>query len=206
VTIGNIEQIRFPFFKTGVREPAGLNETERIFFSEVAFLLKTFFFVYLGISLQLISEPLIILAAVVTAVAFVLRLPAVRLAVKKPVEQRDLSVMAIMIPKGLAAVVLASIPVQQGIAGGETIQNVVYGVVLFSIVATSFLVLLMEKTGLTGLYYRVLSPDRSGFRRKAVPLPKETGGSAGRITPAGNKLFGGGRYIEKKPPEKDDES
>ena len=50
ITIGNIETIRFPFFKTlTVKEPVGLNETERVFFSEIAFLLKTFFFVYLGI-------------------------------------------------------------------------------------------------------------------------------------------------------------
>jgi hypothetical protein len=98
-------------------------------------------------------------------------------------------------------VVLASIPVQQGIAGGETIQNIVYGVVLFSIVATSLLVLLMDRTGLGNLYAWVLSADRRRFKGKAVPLPKETGGVAGRVTPAGERLFGGGESAEKKPPK-----
>ena len=61
VTIGNIETVRIPIFRTlTAREPVGLNETEKIFFSEVAFLLKTFFFIYLGISLELIGGWLII--------------------------------------------------------------------------------------------------------------------------------------------------
>lgn len=65
---------------------------------------------------------------------------------------KDFAVMSIMVPKGLAAVVLASIPAQQGIDGGDIIKNITYGVVLFSIVLTSFLVLLMEKTPLVKLY------------------------------------------------------
>jgi cell volume regulation protein A len=158
VTIGNIETIRIPIFKTlTVDEPVGLSETERIFFSEVAFLLKTFFFIYLGMSLELISSQLIIVGLIFTVVAFVLRAPAVRISIKPGMPARDLSVMAVMVPKGLAAVVLASIPLQQGVTGGETIKNLTYSIVLFSIVLTSILVLLMEKTKLPNLYAKVLA-------------------------------------------------
>jgi NhaP-type Na+/H+ or K+/H+ antiporter len=199
VTIGNIESIRFPFFRSfTVQEPIGLNETEKVFFSEVAFLLKTFFFVYLGISLELISGWLIVVGLVLTAVAFILRVPAVKLSVKKKIGAKDVSVMAVMVPKGLAAVVLASIPLQQGIAGGEIIKNVTYGVVLFSIVATSFLVVLLEKTRLPGLYAWLLSPGLPGFTREKVAEPAEVTGKKNSLVPDGSKLFGSGSGADKE--------
>jgi len=141
VTIGNVESIRFPVFKKPpASEPVGLTETERVFFSEVAFLLKTFFFVYLGISLELMSGWLIALGVTLTILVFILRIPVVKISVSKSIPVKDASIMAIMVPKGLAAAVLASIPFQQGITGGELIKNVTYGVVLLSIVLTSFLI------------------------------------------------------------------
>jgi NhaP-type Na+/H+ or K+/H+ antiporter len=206
VTIGNIETIRFPIFKTlTVKEPVGLNETERIFFSEVAFLLKTFFFVYLGISFELISGWLIAVGLVLTIVAFVLRIPAVKLSVKKAMAPKDVSVMAVMVPKGLAAVVLASIPLQQGVIGGEMIKNITYGVVLFSIVITSFLVVLLEKTKLPDLYAWALSPGLPKLRLKRIPRPKEIAGKTDNIIPNGTKLFGGTGDIRRKL-HKDDEN
>jgi cell volume regulation protein A len=207
VTIGNIETIRFPIFKTlTVKEPVGLNETEKIFFSEAAFLLKTFFFVYLGISLELISGWLIIVGLVLTIVAFVLRLPAVKLSIKKSIEPRDVSIMAVMVPKGLAAVVLATIPLQQGITGGEMIKNITYGVVLFSIVITSFLVLLLEKTKLPDLYAWALSPGLPKLRRKTIPRLKEISGETDNIIADGTKLFGGAGDTRKIVPKKHEDS
>ncbi|MFC1987807.1 cation:proton antiporter [Chloroflexota bacterium] len=207
ITIGNIETIRYPIFKTlTVKEPVGLNETEKIFFSEVAFLLKTFFFVYLGISLELIGEWLIIVGPVLTIVAFVLRIPAVKLSIKKSMGPKDVSVMAIMVPKGLAAVVLASIPLQQGVIGGETIKNITYGVVLFSILITSFLVLLLEKTRLPDLYAWILSPGLLKSRLKTISRHDEIAGKTENIIPDGTKLFGGTGDNRQGLIEKDEDS
>jgi cell volume regulation protein A len=50
-----------------------------------------------------------------------------------------------MAPKGLAAVVLASIPLQEGIAGGDTIKNITYGIIIFSIIITSVLVVIQGR-------------------------------------------------------------
>jgi len=204
ITIGNIETIRFPIFKTlTVKEPVGLTETEKVFFSEVAFLLKTFFFVYLGISLELISGWLMVVGLVLTTVAFVLRIPTVKLSVRKSMAPKDVSVMAVMVPKGLAAVVLASIPLQQGVIGGEMIENITYGVVLFSIVFTSFLVLLLEKTKLSDLYAWVLLPGLIKLRMKTVPHPKEIASKTDNIIPNGTKLFGGAGDTRKRLPKED---
>jgi cell volume regulation protein A len=205
VTIGNIENIRFPVFKTlTAKDPVGLNQTEKVFFSEVAFLLKTFFFIYLGISLELISTHLIIVGVVLTALAFAVRLPVVRF-VNRNLPPKEASVMAVMVPKGLAAVVLASIPLQQGIAGAEVIKDVTYGVVLFSILLTSFLVILLERTKLSNLYAWALTPRRVRAGQKRAPHPKEPGVNIGTIIPGGTKLFSG--FGEKgKKPDKDDKS
>jgi cell volume regulation protein A len=158
VTIGNIENIHIPIFKKPTtRESVGLSKTEKVFFSEVAFLLKTFFFIYLGISLEFVTSWYIILALIFTAVAFLLRIPAVRVSIRGAMPVKDLSVMAVMVPKGLAAVVLASIPIQQGMVGGEIIKNITYGIIVFSVILTSFLVVLLEKTKLPNLYGKILA-------------------------------------------------
>ncbi len=203
ITIGNIETIRIPIFKSWLaKEPVGLNETEKVFFSEVAFLLKAFFFIYLGISLEFISGWLIIVGLILTVVAFTLRIPAVKLSVRKAIGDKDLSVMAVMVPKGLAAVVLASIPVQQGVIGGDIIENVTYGVVLISIVFTSLLVLLLEKTPLPRLYAWLFSQSLPRFGGKAGLRPADMEGRMDGIVPSGEKLFGGGEKAEKAPPSK----
>jgi NhaP-type Na+/H+ or K+/H+ antiporter len=77
--------------------------------------------------------------------------------------------MAIMVPKGLAAAVLASMPLQMGIASGELIQGVVYSVILFSIVLCSVLVFMMDKTPLASYYLWLLK----SFGRQAGSRPAE---------------------------------
>jgi len=170
ITIGNVESIQFPVFKKPVAdEPVGLTATERVFFSEVAFLLKTFFFVYLGMSLELTSWWLIVLALILTILIFILRIPAVKLTVSKSIPIRDTSVMAIMVPKGLAAAVLASIPFQQGIIGGELIQNVTYAIILFSIVLTSLFLFFLDKTKLLDFYGWIFTPGMKKSTRPHQP-------------------------------------
>jgi cell volume regulation protein A len=159
ITIGNIEPIQFVIFKKrNDIQTVGLNGMEKVFFSEVAFLLTTFFFVYLGISLELISSWLLVLGLILTVMAFICRILVVKLSINRSASIRDASFMAVMIPKGLAAVVLASIPLQQGIPGGEIIKNLTYGMVLFSIIISSLLVFLLDKTPLSKYYGKIVSP------------------------------------------------
>lgn len=198
ITIGNIETVRFPIFNSPVTsEPVGLTEHERAFFSEVAFLLKTFFFVFLGISLELISKQLILFGLALTIVVFIIRIPAVRLSLRKSFPVMDKSVAAVMIPKGLAAVVLATLPAQQGIVGGELIKNITYGVVLFSVVVTSFLVVLIEKTRFARFYNWLVSPIFPRLRPKVMPRPRDIAGESEDIVPGGGRLFGDGRDEER---------
>ncbi len=65
--------------------------------------------------------------------------------------------MAVMVPKGLAAAALASLPLQQGIPGGDLIQNVVFSVVMCSIILTSILIFLVHRTPVSKFYRRFFS-------------------------------------------------
>jgi NhaP-type Na+/H+ or K+/H+ antiporter len=201
ITIGNIESIRLPIFKKSIaNESVGLTESEKVFFSEVAFLLKTFFFIYLGISLELISNWLIMVAIILCILAFIIRVLAVKISIKKSIPLLDISIASVMVPKGLAAVVLATIPLQQQVVGGETIKNITYGVILISIVMTSLLVLLIEKTKISDLYGWVLSPRFPRLRPKIVARPKDIAGDTDYIVPSGTKLFKGTGDTSEKPP------
>lgn len=141
-------------FKT---EPAKLNETEKQLFSEVVFLLKTFFFIYIGISIKLDQFMPILIGFIITLVLFAMRILIVKISAHKekstlPVE--DKMFMSGIVPKGLAAAVLATIPLQKGIAGGEMIQNIVFAVILFSILFTSILMPVMEKDNAVSRFYK----------------------------------------------------
>jgi NhaP-type Na+/H+ or K+/H+ antiporter len=178
ITLGNLKPMPFPFFKRGLRlESGGLNDMEKAFFGEIAFLLKTFFFIYLGISLEMISTELMILAAVLTIIVFLLRLVAVRLTVGGTAPAKDAAFIGVMLPRGLTAVVLAAIVFQQEVIGGELIKNLTYGVVLFSVVLTSLLVLLTDRTklsdGLSYLFSVGIKPKPQPDQPTEPPEPTE---------------------------------
>lgn len=152
--IYNSRTIVKKLFKT---EPALLNETEKQLFSEVVFLLKTFFFVYIGVSIKIDQLIPLLMGLAITVVLFAVRILIVKLSVHKEKESiltEDKMFMSGIVPKGLAAAVLATIPVQRGIPGGETIQNVVFAVILFSIIFTSVMVPVLEKNNAVSRFYK----------------------------------------------------
>ena len=110
------------------------------FLSDIIFLLKTFFFVYLGISVRFADWRLGAVAVLAVIAVYLTRAGVVRLSMPASTSRPDARVMAVLGPKGLAAAVLAGVPLQMGVAQGEAIQQLTYMVVLASIVATSVLV------------------------------------------------------------------
>ena len=153
ITLGNIDVLGPPIMKNIIsRKPIALNDYERAFFSETVFLLRTFFFVYIGISVRLHDWWPLALGAIITGALFLVRIPIVRLSVPTSTPTKDAAFMATMIPKGLGAAVLASLPAQQGIAGGEIIQSVVFSIILCSTLFTTILTFLVDKTFLSNVY------------------------------------------------------
>jgi cell volume regulation protein A len=128
------------------------NENERDFFSEIVFLLKTFFFIYIGAVLQVTNWWLFAVGAITALVVLLVRVPIVRFSLDKATPVADASFITIMIPRGIAAAALASIPLQQGIDGGELIQNIVSVIVLSTIILTTILVPIVERTKSSKFY------------------------------------------------------
>ncbi|MEI6408880.1 MAG: cation:proton antiporter [Bacteroidota bacterium] len=165
ITLGNIDVLGPPIMKNIIsRKPISLTDNERAFFSEAVFLLRTFFFVYIGISVHLQDWQPLMLGAIITAALFLIRIPIVRMSVPRDTPRKDAAFMATMIPKGLGAAVLASLPAQQGIEGGETIQSVVFSIILCTTIFTTILTFLVDKTPLAALYgwiFGLLGLDKS---------------------------------------------
>ncbi|MCR5013797.1 MAG: cation:proton antiporter [Bacteroidales bacterium] len=143
------------------KRPANLNDTERALFSELVLLLKTFFFIYVGMSIQLNAWQPIVIGLGITLMLYMLRVPAVRFAIsrKDAIPDKELMYMSAITPKGLTAAVLAT----QAVAYipdtevGYHVRNIVFSVILFSIVINSILIPLIsrEKT-LYRLYEHLL--------------------------------------------------
>jgi len=149
---------------TWLINPVVLSRRERAFFREIVFLLQTFFFIFVGLSIRLESGRAIITALGMATVLLLIRYVAVQVSLPRSVDMWEASFAAVMIPRGLAAAVLAALVVQRGIPEGLVIQELVYGVVLWSIVLTSLFIFLLSKTSLKQTYARLLG-------NFAVPRP-----------------------------------
>jgi NhaP-type Na+/H+ or K+/H+ antiporter len=136
----------------------GFAEVERTFFAEVVFLVKTFFFVFLGISISFADWRIFAVGFGLSVVAFVGRMVMVRLLASRDFARRDTLLMTALIPKGLAAAVLASLPAQRGLPNGEVIQDTVYAVIFLSITMCAILVFVIEGGGLDRFAARFFRP------------------------------------------------
>jgi potassium/hydrogen antiporter len=122
-----------------------VQDNEKSFFSEIVFVLQTYFFVYIGICIQFSSPWLYIVALIVFGSILFLRPFSIRILSSKGVGLRDAAIMSVMTPKGLIAAVMASLPLQMGLAQGQEIKDLGFAIVLLSIVICSLLIIILNK-------------------------------------------------------------
>lgn len=146
IILGNIEALNNgkAIRKVLKYDVSGFNSNEKDFFSEVVFIMQTYFFVYVGISLQFGSIWVYAVGLLLVVLIILLRIPTVALFVGKSVPKPEKSIMSVMTPKGLVPAVLASLPLQRGLSNGEIILDLGYSIVLFSIVICSVLVIILS--------------------------------------------------------------
>ncbi len=155
IAIGNLQYFEPKLLERIIpNQSIVLSQIEKDFFSELVFLLRTFFFVFIGISIQINRLDWLMWGAIITLVLYASRIIIVRLIVTKDTPLLDKSIMSIMIPKGLGAAVIATLPLQRGHVDGVIIQSMCFAVILFSTlycVALFFLV----KIGFSLPFYRL---------------------------------------------------
>ena len=158
VTFGNLNYFKaekiLPFLGNDVTQ-VELTPVEKEFFTQLVSLLKTFFFLFIGISIYFSNMVILYLGAALVICIYLARIVIVWLTIPRTIPSSDASIIAAMEPKGLAAAVLASLPLQAGIAAGQTIQDLTYIVIFFSILACSVLIFLLEKTSFARVYRKL---------------------------------------------------
>ena len=128
-----------------------ITKHSRDVYGELAFALKTFFFVYLGILIDF-TNPFSFLIAFLFVFGMYLARPfAVFLSFGRSTMLKDANLLSTLIPKGLAAAVLVQLPIQAGVPGAEGLVNIVLGVILISILLSSIFSVLSGKPGFRGL-------------------------------------------------------
>jgi len=142
ITLTNFEKFKLNRIPSIDRNIVPLNEVDLIFYSEAVFLLKTYFFVYMGISIHFGAVQIAVTAVAMVLAIYVMRIVLTRFVFRDPeYSLRDTAFTSMLAPKGLAAAVLAALPLQYGVAGGEVIRDTTYMAVLFSITLTALLVM-----------------------------------------------------------------
>lgn len=133
-------------------KPKPLLREEKILFSELVFVLATFFFVYVGINIVFAYPSIYIASLLIVVLILLLRPLSIKFAIWSKHSPRDLGMMSVMAPKGIVPAILAALPLQLGldrnseflIVQGEIIQNLTFSVILLSIVICSFLVIFIS--------------------------------------------------------------
>jgi NhaP-type Na+/H+ or K+/H+ antiporter len=156
-TLTNFEKFNLHHIPSVDRNIVPLSEIDLAFYREAVFLLRTYFFVYLGISIHFSAVHLALTAAAIVLLIYLMRIALTRLVFRDPgYSLRDTAITSMMGAKGLAAAVLASLPLQYGVNGGEIIRDTTYMVVLISIAFTALLVMAYPSRLAQWFYSRTL--------------------------------------------------
>ncbi len=114
-------------------EGLDLGDDIRGFHRQVTFLIKSFFFTFMGAMLGP-PWPLVALGVLIGVLLLVARVPAVAVAMLgSGLERSDRLLVTVAIPRGLAAGVLASMPTAAGIPGTENLPIIVFAAVFATI-------------------------------------------------------------------------
>jgi cell volume regulation protein A len=115
------------------------------FQKEIAFFMRSFFFVYLGL-IATISFTSLFYGILITAVIILMRFLSVQIGTyNMKVTDTEMNVMRIMVPRGLAAAILAQMLLSYDIPGAEEILNITFVVILLTTVFTTIAIKALYK-------------------------------------------------------------
>ncbi|MCD6476749.1 MAG: cation:proton antiporter [Candidatus Aenigmarchaeota archaeon] len=140
---------RFLKFKKGISMRPFIKD----FHKEISFFIRSFFFVYLGL-IATINVTYVLYGIALTVILLVLRLVVIEImSYKQRFTSIEKNIMRIMTPKGLAAAVLAQMTIQFAIPNAEFISNVVFVIILVSVIYSSIAIKFIYKPEIKGEKY-----------------------------------------------------
>jgi cell volume regulation protein A len=131
--IGNASSIVPRFFPGAHGLEFAPTQTTRVMQDQMAFLIKSFFFVLIGLMFPTDLKQ-ISLAAVGVLFLIAMRVPAVLLSTRSlGLGKKEFWFLSAAIPRGLAAGVLATLPMQYGVPGAENLAPAIFAVIVLSV-------------------------------------------------------------------------
>lgn len=105
--------------------------------NQLTFLVRSFFFVFVGLLASFGQIEYILLGVVATILIYVARVGMVRAVLTKRFSRLDKKVTQVMMPRGLAAAVLATLPLTMGLPNAEAYPQIVFFIILSSVIITT---------------------------------------------------------------------
>ena len=105
--------------------------------NQLTFLVRSFFFVFVGLMATFGQIEYMIFGIVITVAVFIGRAGVVKAVLTKRFSRLDKSVTNSMIPRGLAAAVLATYPITMGLPNAEAYPQMIFFIILSSVIITT---------------------------------------------------------------------
>ena len=105
--------------------------------NQLTFLVRSFFFVFVGLLATLGRIEFIFFGILGAILIYVTRIPIVKISLRKKFTVIDNKVTIAMIPRGLAAAVMATIPLTMGLQNAEYYPQIVFVIILSSVIITT---------------------------------------------------------------------
>ncbi len=118
-------------------------DEEEFFYSQLSFLLKTFFFVYIGMLISLENTTALFIGGIISVALLATRLASY--AVTSSFSKGDRNLISAIFARGLAAAAIAQVVALSGIPGGEMITAITYAVITFTIILSSVRVFIVKR-------------------------------------------------------------
>jgi cell volume regulation protein A len=140
--IGNSRHIgRLIKFRTTI----SIDENVRGFHSQISFLIRSFFFVFTGLLFSFSSYTSFIIGIVLSFTFLGIRFIVIKMATVKSELKTYETLMTVMFPRGLAAAVLASIPLTSGVPDSNVFPEIAFIVILTTIITCTIGVAVLKK-------------------------------------------------------------
>ena len=105
--------------------------------NQVTFLVRAFFFVFVGLLASFAQIEYVIFGVVAAIAIYVGRIVITKSVLVRGFSKLDKKVTSVMIPRGLAAAVLATYPLSMGLPNAEAYPQIIFFVVITSVIITT---------------------------------------------------------------------
>ncbi|HXV50720.1 MAG TPA: cation:proton antiporter [Nitrosopumilaceae archaeon] len=112
-------------------------ETNDSMHNQLTFLVRTFFFIFVGLLASFGNIEYMIFGAIAAIAIYIGRIILTKITITKRFSHLDKKVISVMIPRGLAAAVLATFPITMGLPNAEAYPQIVFMIILVSVIITT---------------------------------------------------------------------